>query len=170
MCIRAKEWYWWCNGTAWSSPGLAWAAWHNFRQVDAFGRLDAFTGKLTWHKPWRRGRQTVYRLAQCRFSRNICLNLDSRSHIQSIVALWHASSACSASGSGALAPRKTMVTSAIRPVTLNTRIRHFRKETLPVISRRSTLMISPSTRLSITKKRRKSSMPGTASKNQCTDI
>jgi hypothetical protein len=31
-------------------------------------------------------------------------------------------------------------------------------------------MISPSTRLSITKKRRKSSMPGTASKNQCTDI
>jgi len=151
---------------AWS----AWAAWRSFRQVDTFGRLDAFTSKLTWRKPWRRGRQAVHRLAQRRFNRNICLNLDSRSHNRSTIALWHASSACSTSSSGALAPRKTMVASAIRPTTPNTGICRFARRTLPVISRHNTLMILPSTRLSVTKKRRKFSMPRSTSRNQCTDI
>jgi hypothetical protein len=38
----------------WRRLEFAWsgqAAWRNFRQVDAFGCLDAFTGKLTWRKP-----------------------------------------------------------------------------------------------------------------------
>jgi len=57
-------------------------------------------------------------------------------------------------GSGALAPQKTMVTIAIGPATPNIGIRRFARRTLPVISRRSTLMISPSTRLSVTKKKK----------------
>ncbi|CAM5999363.1 unnamed protein product [Sphagnum balticum] len=47
-----------------------------------------------------------------------------------------------------------MVTSAIGPATPNIGIRRFTRRTLPVISRRSTLMISPSTRLSVTKKKK----------------